>query len=73
MRVLLVHGLAADAQRVGDLLPRPTKRFGLSHLRGFEMLKQATQYRNGRQAVAGFAGSSFLCKDTDVEHCVNLD
>ena len=38
--VLLVHGLPADAEHVGDLLPRPAFRTGAAHLRLLEVLEQ---------------------------------
>ena len=38
--VLLVDGLAGDAEHVGDLLPGPALAAGIVNLEGLELLKQ---------------------------------
>ena len=46
-RVLLVNGLLADAERVGDLLPRPALGSGVADVQGLELVEQATERGDG--------------------------
>ena len=48
--VLLVHGLPADAEFRGDLLPRPALMARTAHLHRLQLLQQTAERGDGTQA-----------------------
>jgi hypothetical protein len=65
--VLLVDRLARDAERFGDLRPRPTVAYGLADSRVFDAIRQPPQGPDGGERVCRILGYVDVA-----DHLVNL-
>ena len=70
--VLLVHGLLADAEGVGDLLPRPPLATGVLDLELLERLEQDAQRGDGPEPDDGIAARGLACELGRLGHSVNV-
>src|ERR1700749_2297819 len=71
-RVLLVDGLAAHAEGVGDLLPGPVLVACIGHLQMLEAFEQAAQGHDGAQADPGVGAARGGGQIGCLGHAVNV-
>src|SRR5262245_14171194 len=70
--MLLVHRLTADAQLVGDCLPRPTLRARVGDVQRFELVDEDAKGGDGRQSNFGIAAVDRRCQLGQLPHAVSL-
>lgn len=70
--VLLVHRLAGDPERLGDLLPRPADRPCIVNVQLLELLDQIAQRRYRGKADGGIAAVNCLVQSSQLAHAVSL-
>src|SRR3954467_6044735 len=67
-RVLLLHGLSADAEHLGDLLPRPAVLAGLAALERLETLDKGCHRPDGTEADRRVLAAGSGCHLSRVRH-----
>src|SRR3954471_23589159 len=71
-RVLLVHGLPAHAEQLGDLLPRPALLAGVGDLERLETLDEGSQGPDGTEADRRVLAAGSGCHLRRVRHGCQL-
>jgi len=72
-RVLLMHRLLADFQRVRDLLPRPALPAGVANLQALETLGESPQRERGTQTGSDIGAAGCDREIVDFRHVVKVN
>src|SRR5450759_5404017 len=70
--MLLVHGLPAHPEHLGDVLPRPPLAAGIGDLCSLQGLGQATQRRGGPQPHSRVSATGCRCQVSCCAHASSL-
>lgn len=70
--MLFVHGLLADKELSGDLLPGPPEIAGVVHLKGLQLLQEPPKCRHGPKPDPRIPAARLCCQLGRFAHAVNI-